>query len=457
LITSLQRNLGWQIVAANQRDATVSISIFGLVLILFLLSPVHQLADSNYSMLLSQSLLQHHSFTLDQYQLPRSEPTKQLFHTSVGTAYQLEYIDDHIYYFWPPGTSILSLPFVALMNVAGISAANPDGTYNPRGEITIQAALAALLMALLAAVFYFTSRFLLTPGWSALLALSTAFGTQVWSTASRALWSETWGILLLGIVVLLIVGQEFRRYALRPALLATLLAWTYFIRPTFCVPIIALTIYLLIYQRRLFLWYAAVGAGWFALLVAYSWYHFHQLLPNYFLVYQHFGITTLGTAFLGNLISPSRGLLVCVPVLFLVGYLLMRYWTIVPLKRLAVLSLIVVLVHLIVVSSHTPWYGGHCFGPRYSTGIVPWLFLLGLLAIKGWRTAHEKSQTQRFRRRRTEATVGLTLLVLSVTINALGATDRATWFWNVRPVNVDEQPDRVWDWRHPQFLARWDR
>jgi hypothetical protein len=204
--------------------------------------------------------------------------------------------------------------------------------------------------------------------------------------------------------------------------------------------------------------YAAVGAAWLAVFVAYSWYHFHQLLPNYFLVYQHFGVDTLGTAFLGNLISPSRGLLVFVPVLFLVGYFLIRYWTQVPLKKLVVLSFIVVLAHLIIVSSHSPWWGGHCFGPRYSTGIVPWLFLLGLLAIKGWRKAHAKTSLNfTSLLRRTEASVAMVLLLLSVTINALGATERATWLWNVTPVNVDLQPDRVWDWRHPQFLAKWDR
>jgi hypothetical protein len=458
LITTLLNKLGLQGVKANKPDAIVSISILVFVLVLFLFSRVHQLADSNYSMLLSQSLLHHHSFTLDEYNLPRLEPTQQRFHVSVGPAYQLEYIDNHIYYFWPPGTSILSLPFVALMNVVGISATNADGTYNPRGEITIQAALAALLMALLASIFYFTSRLLLSPGWSALLALSGALGTQVWSTASRALWSETWGIFLIGIVVLMIVAQEVGRYSLRPSLLATLLAWSYFVRPTFCVPIIAVTIYLLLYYRRIFLPYAAVGAAWLAVFVAYSWYHFHQLLPNYFLVYQHLGVDALPMAFLGNLISPSRGLLVFVPVLFLIAYLLIRYWTQVPLKKLAVISLLVVLIHLIIVSSITPWYGGHCFGPRYTTGVVPWLFLLGLLAMKGWRTAHDKaSQHSAGFRRRAEASGGVLLLLLSVTINSLGATEHATWLWNVRPVNVDLQPDRVWDWRHPQFLAKWDR
>jgi hypothetical protein len=299
---------------------------------------------------------------------------------------------------------------------------------------------------------------MLARGWSALLALSCALGTQVWSTASRALWSETWGIFLIGIVVLILLAHEVGRRTIKPILLASLLAWSYFVRPTFSVPIIAITIYILIFHRRLFLPYAAAGLAWLGGFVAYSWLIYHQLLPSYYLVYQHFGTTTLWIALAGNLISPSRGLFVFVPILFFVGYLLIRYWVNVPLKRLAVLSIVIVLVHLIVVSAHSPWYGGHCFGPRYSTGLVPWFYLLAVLAVTGWRSWSEKhSLNLPAFRHRLEAVLGGALLLVSLTINGLGATSHATWLWNSRPINVDQQPDRVWDWRHPQFLAKWVR
>jgi hypothetical protein len=437
-------------------DIALGAGVFLLVLSIFLVSRVHQLADSNYSMLLSQSLIHHRSFTLDRYKIPRLHPTHQLFHVSNGSIYQLELFENHIYYFWPPGSSVLSVPFVALMNASGVSAANADGSYNPDGEVIIQARLAALLMAGLASLFYFSSRLLLPPGWSLLLSLGAVLGTQIWSTASRALWSDTWGIFLLGFVVLSLIAQELRIYRLRPALLATLLAWTYFVRPTFAVPIVAITIYIGMYHRRLFIPYVLVGASWFAAFAAYSWYHFGQILPNYYFVYQHFGSTPVSLALLGNLISPSRGLLVFVPVLFFVSYLLLRYWEALPLRRLVVLSLVIVSIHLIVVSSHSPWYGGHCYGPRYSTGIVPWFYLLAASGLQARRFANKQTSRWQSLRRRLEASIGALLLLLSVTINALGATSHATWLWNSRPVNVDQDPDRVWDWKHPQFLATWD-
>jgi hypothetical protein len=450
-IKALSRTVGH-----SRLDVALGLGVFLVVLTIFLFSRVHQLADSNYSMLLSQSLLYHHSFTLDGYNIPRLPPTQQLFHVSNGTLYQLELVDGHIYYFWPPGSSVLSLPFVALMNAAGVSAATADKRYNPDGEVIIQARLAALLMATLACVFYFTSRLVFPPSWSLLLSMGTALGTQIWSTASRALWSDTWGIFLLGFVVLGLVAHELGVYRLRPVLLATLLAWTYFVRPTFALPIVAITIYIVIYHRRLFLPYAAAGTAWFAVFALYSWYHFSQVLPNYYFVYEHFGSTPVWLALLGNLVSPSRGLLVFVPVLFFTGYLLIRYRKTLSLRRLVVLSLAIVCVHLIVVSSHSPWYGGHCYGPRYSTGIVPWFFVLALAGLHARRVAKDRTSPKRFPRRQLEATAGVLLLLLSVTINALGATSHATWLWNSRPVNVDQDPDRVWDWKHPQFLAAWD-
>ena len=52
-----------------------------------------------------------------------------------------------------------------------------------------------------------------------------------------------------------------------------------------------------------------------------------------------------------------------------------------------------------------------------------------------------------------ELTVGAVLLVLSVAINARGALSWDTALWNPFPVNVDQRPERLWDWSEPQFLA----
>ena len=151
-----------------KNDYPATVSIFIVTLLVFWFSPVHQITDSHYSMLLSEGLLKHRSFALDHYNLPRLEPNASTrdYYVMNGDIWQLELAGGHVYYYFPPGSSVLSLPFVAAANVLGISPANADGTYNPRGEARIETALAAILMALLAALFYCTSRLLLPPFWS---------------------------------------------------------------------------------------------------------------------------------------------------------------------------------------------------------------------------------------------------------------------------------------------------
>lgn len=420
--------------------AVLCIAIFAFTLLVFLISRVHQVTDSSYSMMLSQSLLDHGSFALDHYTL---QPV-----------YQLETVDGHTYYQFPPGSSVLSVPFVWVLNRFGVSAVKADGTYNPRGEVMIEAGLAALLMATLAVIFFFTARFTLPPGWSAVVALGGALGTQVYSTASRALWSETWGILLLGIAIFLLLAHEIGKRRLSPVLFASLLSWMYFVRPTFAVPIAALSVYLLLFHRTLLVRYAATGAAWLAGFVFYSWLHYGQLLPSYYRA-DRLLFNVFWTALAGNLISPARGLFVYVPVLLFVAYLLVRYRKFLSHTRLVWLSLSIVVVHLIVVSGFPHWWGGHSFGPRFTTGLVPWLVLLAILGIRAmlsWRE-QQTAQSSRSLAWRVQLFLGGALLMLSVVINTLGATSHATWLWNIRPRGVDEHPERLWDWRQPQFLA----
>ncbi|HKR02124.1 MAG TPA: hypothetical protein VJT09_15705 [Pyrinomonadaceae bacterium] len=426
--------------------------IFASTLSIFLISRIHQVGDSQFSMLVSQSLLDHGSFKLDAYTITRHEPLWRGYYYSNGPIYQLEIARGHLYYHLPPGSSVLSAPFVAALNLLGVSAAGADRSYDPQGEVKIEAGLAALLMATLAVIFFYTARLLLPTSWSVVLALGGALGTQVYSTASRALWSDTWGILLLGIVIYLLLRSEVEKRSLNPFLLASLLSWMYFVRPTFAVHIFALSIYLIIFHRRLFLWYALTGAVWLAGFVLYSWHNFGQLLPNYYRASRlQFGAFWVAMA--GNLVSPARGLLVYVPSLLFVAFLLVRYWRHVTLRRLVWLSLAIMLGHLAAVSSFLHWWGGHSFGPRFTTGLVPWLVLLAILGTKAmlaWREHHGAGKTVAWR---AQLGCGVLLLLISAFINTRGATSHATWLWNMRPFELDRHPERLWDWRQPQFMA----
>jgi hypothetical protein len=440
----------------RKQDNLIAGLIFIFSFFVFWLSPVGQAADSRYSMLLSQSLLEHQSFTLDHYQIPRFRGVEHFGYYRNGRIYQIEIFNNHLYYYFPPGTSILSVPYVALMNAVGISAANPDGTYNLAGEMAIMMSLAAILMAALSVLFYLTARLVLPRKWSLIVALGGAFGTQVWSTASRSLWNHTWMILLLGAVILMLFASETGKRRLNPYLLATLLSWMYFVRPTSSVCIVAISLYLLLYHREAFLRFALTGAAWLALFIAYSWYHFGQLLPNYYQA-GRLNFNQGWVAFTGNLISPSRGTLVFVPVLLFIVYLLMRFRRELERRwRIVALSLAVIVMHLITIAGFTPWTGGECYGARYTTDLVPWFVLLAIIGLEAMLTAWGRNEQQaEYRRRnwRGLLAVGAVLLLLSVFINARGALSLETARWHNQPVSVDIFPERVWDWRRPQFLA----
>src|SRR5262245_1448313 len=90
--------------------------LFCGTLLIFLVCPVHQVTDSSYSMLLSESLLHEHTFALDHYTLPPGDPVWYGYYFRYGNIYQLEVINQHVYHHLPPGTPVLSMPFVAVMN-----------------------------------------------------------------------------------------------------------------------------------------------------------------------------------------------------------------------------------------------------------------------------------------------------------------------------------------------------
>src|SRR5215510_458762 len=257
----------------------IAVAVFLFTLVIFWISPVHQITDSNYSMLLSQSLIEHRTFKLDAYDLPRYPPMDRGYYLSDGPIYQLELANNHLYYHLPPGTSVLSVPFVAIMRLFGIKAANADASFDQDGEERIQIYLAALLTAALAVIFYYTALLLLPPLPSSIVAVGASLGSQAWSTASRGMWTETWTLVLLGLVVLLLLANETAKRTLNPILLASLLAWCYFVLPTNAVQIVAITVYLLVYHRQYLIPYALTGAAWFAGFILYSWHNYHRLLP----------------------------------------------------------------------------------------------------------------------------------------------------------------------------------
>lgn len=410
------------------------------------LSPVQRLGDSKYSMLVSYSLVNRARFDVDDY-VERSLENGHHFRNAVsmrrGIPYQLQPAGDHLFYLFPPGTSVLSAPFVFIAQCFGIKPVDADEQYDEIGERKIQKLLSAFLTGVFAVSLYRIARLLLTPTKSAALTLITIFATQVWSTASRGMQSHIWGIVLLSFIVYMILRSELNGVPPNPIILGTLTMWAYFVRPTFATTAAAAGIYLLIKNRKGFLLFCVTGFFWSGLFIWYSLHNFHRLLPAYFFS-DRFALRTFFEALAGHLISPSRGVIVFVPAILIVIYNAIRYRSEIRAKAAFWMALAVIFLHWIVISLFVNWWGGYSYGPRLVTDMLPWVFLIAVLGIDARRDS-VPAKSYKF--------AAALLIAISVAIQAQGACCQEVLRWNAHPTDVDQDHSRVWSWHNPQFLA----
>jgi len=402
--------------------------------VIFIVSPVRVLTDSRYAALIGPALWRHGSLALDPWFPNRSD-----------LPYQVRSVGEHVYPWFPMGGPVVATPFVWLLARLGLSAVGVDGAYNERGDMIVQGVLAATAMALLAVIVFKTALAVLPTRWSGVIALATVLGTQIWSNSSRVLWGDTFLVLIMGFAIWRLVLHEKGTRPLSAPLLATALAWGYFARPTAGIAIVAVTLYLVLHHRRLVLPFIATGAAWFGLFVVVSQLTFGAWLPSYYRT-TTFGVRAFGGNLLALWFSPSRGQLIFVPVTAFVAYLVVRYRRSLPHSRLIMPALVSVAGQVALVAAFDAWHGGHCYGPRLLTPLVPWLALLGVLGLSAARE-------QRAARLRIELCVGAVLLVCSVLVQARGAWARETWNWNVTPNEFGLHPERVWRWRDAQPVA----
>jgi len=434
---SLQRDDGWRILRLH-------IIVFFFSLAVFLSAPVIEVSDSRYAALLSECFWRHRSPELDEYyKVPMPGPNGDRGSPDEAHKYQLVKARGHVTYFFPHGSSILSIPLVAAINAAGVSAAGPDGRLNLDGEIRIGRAVASLLMAGLTCVFFATAMLMLPVSWSVVVALGASLGSQILSTASRGLWSHDWEIFLYGLIAHSLLSAEHRGARIHPIWLATLVAWIYFVRPTGAVAIIAVSAYVWWLHRNDFIAYAAALTGWLAAFVGYWWSVFGVILPPYF-VAARMQVQNSVVGLAGNLISPSRGLFVYVPTTLFVLYLVVRYRKHLAHRPLAVLAFAQI-VGLQLIIANFYWSPGYSYGPRYFTDALPWFVLLAILGLDAMRRAQDASH------HRIEIAAAIFLLAMSVALNARGAWSYAALDWSLSAY-ANHSPS-IFDWRYPPFMA----
>jgi hypothetical protein len=113
------------------------------------------------------------------------------------------------------------------------------------------------------------------------------------------------------------------------------------------------------------------------------------------------------------------------------------------------LSLPVITVYILVVSGFAPWFAGFSYGPRYMVGMIPWFLPIATVGLSRFLSDVRPRSTVRS----VTLIMGMALLSISVWIHGRGAIAMETWNWNGLPGTENLLPEKVWDWRQPQFLA----
>ena len=414
----------------------------GLVLLVFAIhaaSPVTTSTDSAWTFHVAASILREGDVDLDEYRAVMD----------LDADYRLRRVNGHIYYYYPVATPLLVTPVVALTNAVlplwrGTDFYSYLATHGPDERTAkLEKLAASTVVALATAAMYLVARRFLVSGKAIAIALIFAFGTSMWSTASRALWQHGPSVLLLTVTLYLSLVAPRRTWAV--FLVGLLLALAYLVRPTNSLSFLFIGLYHLLNNPRRVWAFVLGGLAIFAPYVLHNWVTYGNVFPPYsYQLFERLGTPAeIGEAAAGTLVSPNRGLLVFTPVfLFAIAGAYRRVRANgLKTDHLDVFVIAVVVGHWITTSAFEDWGGAWSIGPRYFVDMIPYFafFLIpvledGMVARPVWKTLFA-------------LTVGVGVLVqLHCSVSPY------PFMWNGKPQALVEAPERKWDWADLQFL-----
>jgi hypothetical protein len=455
----------------ERRDRVVAGAILLVVFLIHVLSPNATPFDSRWTVHTALSILSEGDTDLNEYESLLEADSFYAIECIFPDGRRVfpvqstvECVGGRYYNWYPVAVPALAAPAAGVFELvlrAGQPLFGPLAERVPsavvrsflRGDLVAASAaveliMASFIVALATALFYFVTREQIDRTGSAVLSLMLAFCTPAWSTASRALWQHGPAMLMLTLAMWISL-----RAGKNPALVRYLgipLAFGFFLRPTLVVPAVVFTLFVLLYHRRQILRYLLWTAPVVVAFVIHSLVAYQTLVAPYFFVRRehadslglHRGILE---ALAGNMISPSRGLLIYVPLALLAIYGALIRPEQEQARRLRPFFVAMLLLHWCLISSFETWWGGHGYGPRFMTEIV---VLLIYFLIPVWQRASADMR----RRRYALPALASILALASFWIHLQGATNWACYEWSSTPVELNESLDRLWDWRDPAFL-----
>ncbi|MBW2254525.1 MAG: glycosyltransferase family 39 protein [Deltaproteobacteria bacterium] len=397
------------------------------VLFVILWAPVRYTnSDMLGTLLVSQTILEDRTVRLDAHVDDDFERTY---------SYRVRRKGEHWYHYFPMGSQVFAVPYVATLRLAKQDMADP------RKDENAQLGLCALLVATIALVLVRTGRMLVSTPEAVGIGTIAVLGGPLASTAGTALWSSVFTALFVALALHEVVRFETGRGDVRPPWLGFVLFAAYLCRPTAALFVLAMLIYAASRGRRLLLSVGGWAFGFLLVFVVFSLWEFGQVLPDYYAASRVGGVPAL-EALWGNIASPSRGLLVYAPHVAIVTGIAVAARVH---GRLVALIVGWAAAHWLVISTFQPWWGGSCFGPRFFTEVFPGFALLAFVALRaGWEW---KLAGSRF----IALTVICVLALFAVYANtAQGLYEPVTAKWNWSWPH-SQSSEYLFDWRFPQF------
>jgi len=355
----------------------------------------------------------------------------------INMRYTGQWVGSHYYNRYPLGPSIVAIPFVYVLS----KILNNDVVLfcYPNVELLI----ASFIVALCSLFIYLLSRQYLNKIQSLLLTFIFAFCTSAWSTASRALWQHGPSMLMLTITLYLFGLAKKKPYLVQFTGLTLLLS--FLMRPLNAISTAIFTVFILVYHRKYFLKYVLWVVIFLILYFIYNLSKSGAILPLYYLAHYPLVKETFFEAFIGNAISPSRGLFIFSPIFLFSGYGVYLKIKNKTFEGLDFFILAIIFIHWVRISLMRQWWFGYSIGPRGLSDMIPY-FIYFLIPVFSqlFNIKSLKSNLITF--------IFISLVMLSFFINYRCANDQRINAWNYEPNSIDKHSERVWDWNDIQFL-----
>ncbi|MEY4684268.1 MAG: hypothetical protein RLZ25_727 [Pseudomonadota bacterium] len=380
--------------------------------------------DSYGTLLVADSLLRYGSLSLENY----SREILDLLGPRISMTHGLPF------YYFPIGSSQLSLPIVGVADLLGVDVMAQDAIL----QRVMASISSALIMVLMLRIGMRWRR-----DWAGWIVPAVFwFGTAISSSTGTSLESHDFAIVFALLAIDTILGMEDKRDVRVWGILGTALFLAYLTRPTFSIFTIYFLLWLYTLSRPLAIKTGLVVGLLLGLFVLFSLNTYGQVLPDYYLPKRLVGGQP-GTAIIGNLVSPARGLFIYSSFLALV-WLFPKSFLPPRGRGWLILSILWPVTHLLIISRFPHWWGGHSYGPRLMIDCLPGLLLLTLSRWPSPGIAHSC---------KLRSLILLASLLFSLFANTWqGMFNLYTAHWCNAP-DIDDYPEYLFDWHYPQFLA----